>query len=135
MFDNLQPLMKYSSLFGVIAALTVIATCFLPWAYIASIQTTLTGLQTPNTALGKPGLLSIIFSSISIILFIVPAVWAKRVNVFLGAFNVAWSVRNFILLGHCELGECPEKKVGIYIMLLSSVALFLMTLLPKGGGK
>jgi hypothetical protein len=124
--------MKYSNHLGVVAAITIIAACFLPWAYIASIQTTLTGLQTPNTTLGKPGLLNVIFASISIILFIVPAVWAKRVNVFLGAFNLAWSLRNFILLGQCESGECPDKKIGIFVVLFFSVVLFIMTLLPKG---
>ncbi|HEX8334490.1 MAG TPA: hypothetical protein VF622_17835 [Segetibacter sp.] len=123
--------MKYSSHFGVIAAITIIAACFLPWAYIASIQTTLTGWQTPNTTLGKPGLLNIIFASLSIILFIVPAVWAKRLNVFLAAINFAWTVRNSILLSQCEYGECPEQKIGLIIIVISSALLFLMTLFPR----
>jgi hypothetical protein len=51
--------------------------------------------------------------------------------VFLGAFNLAWAIRNFILLSQCELGECPEKNIGIYIALLASIVLFIMTLMPR----
>jgi hypothetical protein len=123
--------MKYSNYLGVIACITLIAACFLPWAHIASIQSTLTGFATPKTSFGKPGLLHTIVASISIVLFLIPTIWAKRTNVFLGAFNLAWAIRNFILLSQCELGECPEKKIGIYIALLASIVLFIMTLMPR----
>jgi hypothetical protein len=123
--------MRYSNYLGVIACIILIIACFFPWAYIASIQTTLTGFDTPKTSFGKPGLLHTIVASISIVLFLLPAIWAKRTNVFLGAFNLAWAIRNFILLSQCELGECPEKKMGIFVALSASIALFILTLMPR----
>jgi hypothetical protein len=123
--------MKYSGPIGIFAGIILIGATFLPWAYIPSINSELTGLSTPNTRFGKPGLLHIIFTALSIGCFLVPAVWAKRLNVFLGAFNFAWSIRNYILLNQCEMGECPETKPGIYIALLASAVIFLMTLMPK----
>ena len=123
--------MKYSKHLGVVAGITLIAACFLPWVYISSIQTVLTGVYTPKTDFGKPGFLNIILAFTSVILFIVPAIWAKRFNIFISAFNLAWSIRNFILLSQCEFGECPEKRIGIFLVLTTSLFMFLMALLPN----
>jgi hypothetical protein len=122
--------MKYSNYAGVIAAIALIACCFVPWVYIDSIKTTITGIRAEHTGFGRPGLLHIIFSAFSIILFLVPAVWAKRTNLFVGAFNLAWSIRNFLLISHCELGECPQRLFGIYAIIPLSGLLLLMTMLP-----
>lgn len=123
--------MKYSNYIGVIAALGIIASCFLPWVYIESINTTITGLSAERTNFGKPGILHIFFSILSLILFLVPAIWAKRTNLFLGSFNFAWAMRNFLMVTHCELGECPKQFFGIYLLLLFSIILLVMTMLPK----
>lgn len=123
--------MKNSNYIGIIAAIALIGCCFLPWAYIDSIKSTITGLTTEHTTFGKPGVLHIVFSVFSIILFMVPLVWAKGVNVFIGAFNFAWSIRNFLLVTHCELGECPHKRFGIYAIVFTSLVLMIMTMLPK----
>jgi hypothetical protein len=123
--------MKYSNYIGVVIAIGLIIVCYVPWVYIPSIQTVLTGMNTPHTNFGHPGLLNVILSVIAIIFFITPKVWAKRSNIFLVTFNMAWSVRNFVLVTHCELGECPEKRWGIYALMLLSTMLLLMALLPK----
>lgn len=122
--------MKYSNYIGVIASIVLIGCCFVPWVYIDSIKTTITGLRAEHTGFGKPGLLHIIFSIISIILFLIPAIWTKRTNLFIGAFNFAWSIRNFLLMTHCELGECPHKLLGIYAIIPAAALLLVMTLLP-----
>ncbi|HEX8356278.1 MAG TPA: hypothetical protein VF610_02655 [Segetibacter sp.] len=123
--------MKYSNYIGVVAALALIACCFVPWVYIAPIKTTITGVSAENTNFGRPGILHIFFAAISIALFLLPRVWAKRANLFVATFNLAWSVRNFLIITHCELGECPEKKMGIYALLILSFLLEIMALLPK----
>lgn len=127
--------MRYSNYIGAIAAFALIISCFLPWAYVPSIDSILTGVDTPNTRFGKPGLLNIIFAALAILFFLIPKLWAKRINIFVGAFNLAWTIRNFILLGLCEVGECPEKKYGIYLSLLGSVVLLAMSLFPSGNSK
>lgn len=122
--------MKYSNYLGIFGAVTIIAACFLPWSYIPSINTTLTGMNTAPTNFGKPGLLNIILSTIAILCFVIPAIIAKRINLFICAFNFAWSIRTFILLSQCEFGECPEKKAALYIVLLLSAIILVMTLFP-----
>lgn len=123
--------MKYSNYVGAIAALLLIACCFLPWVYIKSVNITITGLSTEGTSYGKPGILHIAFCILSIILFLIPKVWAKRTLVFVAAFNLAWAVRNFLLITHCELGECPQRFIGIYAIPLISILVLVMALFPK----
>jgi hypothetical protein len=123
--------MKYSNYIGVIAAIALIICCFLPWIYIESINATITGLSAEHTNFGKPGILHIFFSTLSVALFLIPAIWAKRTNLFVGSFNFAWAIRNFLMLTHCELGECPHKFFWIYFLVLCSILLLIMTMLPK----
>ena len=80
-----QGTMKYSQTIGIIAALMLIGICFLPWSYIASLNITITGFSAAGTNYGKPGLVNAILCSLMIILFAVPAIWAKRTNFFLAA--------------------------------------------------
>lgn len=123
--------MKYSQIIGVIAAIAVIAICFMPWVYIASINTTVTGLHAEPTSFGKPGLLNIAFAALSIIFFSIQKIWAKRTNVFIVTINFAWSLRNFLLLSTCQSGDCPEKKAGLFLLLIASFIVLLMSFLPK----
>jgi hypothetical protein len=123
--------MKYSNYIGAAVALGLIGVCYSPWVYIPSINAVLTGMNTPHTNFGHPGLLNAILSVIAIILFITPKIWAKRSNIFVGTFNMAWSIRNVLLVTQCELGECPEKKWGIFAFMLLSALLLLMALLPQ----
>ena len=110
--------MKYSQLIGVLSAFLLIIICFFPWAYIPSIQLTISGMHAEGTNFGKPGLFNCILSGLCIILFCIPAIWAKRTNVFLAALNMAWAARNFLMVSTCLMGECPEKKIALYLMLL-----------------
>jgi len=98
--------------------------------YIDAIQTTITGMRAEHTNFGRPGLLHICFSVLSIIFFLVPAVWAKRTNLFIGAFNFAWSIRNYLVITQCEVGECPHKQFGIFAIVIFSALLLVMTMLP-----
>jgi hypothetical protein len=123
--------MKYSQLVGVVAALAIIGLCFVPWIYIPSVHITVTGLHAEGTSFGKPGLLSIYFSTISIVFFLIPRIWSKRANVFIATINFAWAIRNYILLTACLGGECPEKKAGLYLLVLASLVVLLMSFFPK----
>lgn len=123
--------MRYSQLIGAIAAIVLIAACFMPWSYIASKQIEVTGLNAIGTNFGKPGMFNLILTSVALIFFIVPKIWAKRTNVFVGALNLAWSIRNFFIVTACSMGECPEKKTGLYLLLVCSIIMQLMTFLPK----
>ncbi len=122
--------MRYSNLLGVAASVFLVLACFVPWVYIPSVQATMTGFHTNGTNFGQPGLMHVIISFFTILFFLVKKAGAKRANLFFCAFNVAWSFRNFLLLTHCEAGECPEKKMGIYLIICLSLFMLLMSFLP-----
>jgi hypothetical protein len=123
--------MKYSQLLGVIAVIILAAICYLPWSFIADKNITVTGMSAPGTMFGQPGLMHFVLGVPLIILFIIPKIWAKRINVFIGAINLAWSVRNYILLTTCFMGECPHKKVGLILSMALSAFILVMTFFPK----
>ncbi|ANI90607.1 hypothetical protein A9P82_04125 [Arachidicoccus ginsenosidimutans] len=101
------------------------------WAYVPSQNLLLSGMDTTGTTFGKPGYGHIFFAVLSIVFFAIPKLWSKRANIFVAAMNLAWAVRNFILMSTCMAGDCPERRAGIYLVLASSVLLMIMTFLPK----
>jgi len=122
--------MKYSQLLGCIAVIVLATVCYLPWSFIPGKNILITGMSAPGTMYGKPGLMHFVLGFILIILFIIPKIWAKRINVFIGAINLAWSVRNYTLLVTCYMGDCPEKRYGLYLELLFSIGILIFTFLP-----
>ena len=123
--------MKHSQLIGIIAVLALVGICFLPWSYIPSKNIVITGFHSEGTQFGKPGYLNIILSSVCLLFFALPKIWAKRTNVFIAAINLAWAVRNYFLLSSCLLGECPEVKPGLYLLIIATIIIQAMALLPK----
>jgi hypothetical protein len=122
--------MKFSKWVGLFAVLLLIFSAFQPWITIPARQLTITGLDTTGTNFGKPALMNIIISSIAAIFFIIPPLMAKRANVFVCTLNMAWAIRNFILLSICRTGECPEKQHGIYLLLVASLIMMAASLFP-----
>ncbi|MFT4203044.1 MAG: hypothetical protein QM610_03950 [Chitinophagaceae bacterium] len=122
--------MKYSQQIGVVLCLLLVGACYLPWAFYPSIQFDATGMNAQRLGYGRPGLFHFIFSAVNIVLFLVPKVGAKRINLFIAAMNFAWGIRNFSLYSTCSAGECPVRKMGLYITLILAVGIFVMSMLP-----
>ena len=122
--------MKYSQLLGCIAVLLLAAICYMPWTFIPEKNIVVTGMSTPGTDYGKPGLMHLVLGVPLILFFLIPKIWAKRANVFITAINLAWSIRNYILLSTCYMGECPEKKAGLFIAILLCFFILIMSFLP-----
>jgi hypothetical protein len=55
----------------------------------------------------------------------------KRTAFLSGGLCVAYAIKNFLLFGSCYRGYCPDKQAGLYLMLISSVLIFLMAFLPE----
>jgi hypothetical protein len=123
--------MKYAQTIGILACLVVLICSFLPWSIVVSEQITISGFDTKGTSFGRPGLFLNFFTIIALIFFVVPFIWAKRTNIFIGAIVFAWSVRNYILVSTCLMGECPVKQPALYILVGASFIVMIMTLLPK----
>lgn len=126
--------MKYSQIIGMGASIALVIICTLPWVYIPSLQLYLTGINGKASAelnfgsqISSHGFLA----TAMIICFFVSKIWSKRLNVFLGAINLAWAFKNFLIFSMCRGGECPEKQPALYLLIVFAIIMFVMSLLPK----
>jgi predicted membrane-bound spermidine synthase len=58
-------------------------------------------------------------------LLLVPKLWAKRASQVTGIIVLAYAVKTYILFTSCYNGICPEKKIGIFIVMISSLLILL----------
>jgi hypothetical protein len=123
--------MRYSNQAGVAAALLLIASCFFPWVFIEVKSITVTGFATAGTGFGKPGLLATVLSVVAIVFYLLPRVGAKRANLFVTGLNMAWAIRNYIIVSACHDGECPQKQTALFLMMGASALMLVAALFPK----
>jgi hypothetical protein len=116
---------------GILAALALIIACFFPWVFVESKNITVTGIESAGTNFGKPGYFHFFLAAMYLLFTFIPRVWAKRWNLLIVALNISWAARNYFLISACSGGECPEKKAGLYIVLISSLLMLLAALFPK----
>ncbi|MCX6209810.1 MAG: hypothetical protein NTZ59_10035 [Bacteroidetes bacterium] len=126
--------MKYSQQIGIIAALCLIGSCFLPWVEIISMHKILNGINgyvNEQFTFGTQIKAHSFFCIISIILFLLNKIWAKRTNIFVCFLSFTWAIKNFILFRMCRMGDCPETKFGLWLLMFFAITMFIMSLLPK----
>ena len=123
--------MKYSKLIGIIACIILVIACFMPWTYHADIHKTFTGFFSENNAYGKPGKFLVFFAIVSGILTVLPKVWAKRTHIFLSALFTGYAIKTYILFTSCYNAYCPEKKYGIYLMIVSCFIILIVSVFPE----
>ncbi len=125
--------MKFHRLLSILSIALLIVAAFLPWMTIESKGITVTGMNTTGTNFGKPALFHFILGGLYLLFVLISKVWAQRIAVVFAAFNIAWAVRNFLLIAACAGGECPVRKTGLYLVLLSAAVMFVAPLLQKSG--
>jgi hypothetical protein len=125
--------MKYSRWIGICAAFVLIISCYLPWTYYPDLGEGFTGFYSKANMYGKPGIAFFFLAALSIVLFAIPKIWAVRANILLAAMIVAYTVKTFILFTGCYGGICPDKKIGIYLLVLSVAMIMLTSILPGLG--
>ena len=103
---------------------------FLPWVTIRSLDLTLTGMNTVGTDFGKPGFFHLLMVAFYLLFTAIPKIWAKRFNLLVGALNLAWALRNFLMIPACSGGECPDREAGIWLALAGSILLLIGALFP-----
>lgn len=123
--------MKYSLWIGLMATSLLVLSCFLPWTYYPDIQKTFTGFFSENNLYGKPGKAIVVLSILSAACFLIPRVWAKRMHFFLAAVLMAYAARSFIIYAACYTGICPQKKAGLWLMIISAFIAMLMAFMPN----
>jgi hypothetical protein len=116
---------------GLLAALALTIACFMPWVFIESKNITVTGIEATGTSFGKPGYFHFVLAVLYLFFHFIPLIWAKRLNLVVSVLNIGWAVRNYFLISACAGGECPEKKIGLFVILSSSCLMLLAALLPQ----
>ena len=127
--------MSRTAIIGILAALLVIVCAFFPWSVIESRHLVFTGMDGTGSNYGEPGKLNIILSVLAIVIFLVKKKWLSRMNLFVAGCLVAWTFRNILLYSRCEVGECPEVGMALYISLAAALVAFicvLFTPVPQG---
>ena len=122
--------MRYMKWIGLMAAVLLVVSCFTPWVFIESKNITVSGIDATGTNFGKPGYFHLLFAFFFMVFNFIKRIWAKRWNLLVVALNIAWAIRNMLIITACRAGDCPEKKIGIYLVLIASILLLLSALFP-----
>jgi hypothetical protein len=123
--------LKYASFIGITAALLLVCSCFLPLAYYPDLQENFTGFYSRQNQYGKPGIAFIFLSLIGIILFLIPRLWAKRVNQVVAVLTFAYALKTFILFSSSYFSFHPQIKSGLIGILVFSLIILICSLLSK----
>jgi hypothetical protein len=116
---------------GIAACILLIVSCFLSWTYHADINQTFTGFYSYLNKYGKPGKFLTFFAVLVLIFMLLPKIWAKRTNLFICAFTLAYAIKTFTLFSSCYKNYCPQKLSGLYLMLACSVIMLLASFFPN----
>jgi len=122
--------MRYMKWIGLFAVILLIVSCFLPWVIISSRNIVVSGVESTGTNFGKPGYTHFVLSFFFVIFHFIPRLWAKRSNLLVVALNIAWAIRNYFIISMCREGECPEKQIGLWLVLLASFLVLIAALFP-----
>ena len=115
---------------GIVAAITLIISCFMTWVVVQSKNITVSGVDATGTNFGKPGYFHLIMVAFFLVFSLLPRAWAKRANLLVAALNMAWAIRNYFLVTTCRGGDCPEKHIAIYLILLTSLLMLAASMFP-----
>ena len=119
--------MKWIGLFAVVL---LVVSCFFPWVIISSKNIIVSGVDSTGTNFGKPGYTHFVLSFFFIIFHFIPKLGAKRVNLLIVALNIAWAIRNYFIISMCREGECPQKQIGLWLVMLASALMLIAALFP-----
>lgn len=122
--------MRFVKWLSIIAPLLLVIACYLTWVVISSKNIVITGVSAEAMGFGKPGYIHLLFSFSFILFTFIPRIWAKRSNLIIAPLNLAWALRNYFMISACGWGECPEKHVGLYLVVAASVLLLVASLFP-----
>jgi len=122
--------MRYMKWVGLVAVILLVVSCFLPWVSIISKNIVVSGIDSTGTNFGKPGYTHFVLSVFFIIFHFIPKLWAKRTNLLVVALNIAWAIRNYFIISMCREGECPEKQIGLWLVMFASVLMLIAALFP-----
>lgn len=127
--------MRLNRILSFAAAASLAATCFFTWLVFPSKGLSFRGIDeikvvigitsTKEINWGRPAYFHLVLATVFLLFSFIQKSWARWFRVGAAAFNGAWMVRNFFLLPACGGGtDCPERAVGLYLLLAASLLLF-----------
>lgn len=122
--------MRWMKWTGLAAAVVLIISCFYTWVVITTKNIVVTGVDATGTHFGKPGYFNLLFTFLFLVFTFTPRIWAKRINLVVCAFNMAWAVRNYFVVSTCRAGECPEKHLALYLLVAASLLMLVSSFFP-----
>jgi hypothetical protein len=123
---------RYSKWITLLAAVMMVIACYLPWAFYPDLNKSFNGFFSENNIYGKPAKLLISFALFNVVAQFVNAVFMKRANLLLMAFGFAYAIKSYIVYAECYKGYCPQKQIGLYLMVVASAILLITSVLPSG---
>ena len=119
---------------AIIASLAIIATCFIPWVHYNNIDVTFTGYNVKRFATGvyygRAGIIITILAAMSLLFTLMQSVVAKRVNMFLCALLVAYTLRTYVIFTGSLFDGEVTKLFGIYLIVLLSFVMLICSVFP-----
>jgi len=122
--------MRWMKWTGLASAIILVIACFMTWVIIPTKNIVVTGVDSTGTNFGSPGYFHFITVSFFVAFLLIPRIWAKRANLLVTALNMAWAIRNYLLVTMCRGGDCPEKHPAVYIIVAASFLMLLSALFP-----
>lgn len=130
--------MKYKKVLhytAIISCIALIATCFIPWVHYNNIDVTFNGYNVKQFATGvnygRAGIIITILVSISLLFTLMQSVVAKRVNMFLCALLVAYTLRTYVIFTGSLFDGEVTKLAGIYLIVILSFVLVFCSVFPS----
>ena len=125
---------KYLHYLAIVATLAIIATCFIPWVHYNNIDVTFNGYNVKKFATGvyygRAGIIITIFAAISLLFTLMPSIVAKRVNMFLCALLVAYTLRTYVIFTGSLFDGEVTKLAGIYLIVFLSFVMVICSVFP-----
>ncbi len=119
---------------GIIACVLAILSCFMPWITFTAQQETFTGFfvkKFPSGVYyGRPGTFITIICLVILACMFIPKLWAKRINIFVSAFFLAFVVSVYIRFTNSLFENEIERRYGLILLVISAVIIFISCLLP-----
>jgi hypothetical protein len=126
---------KYVQIISLITSLAIIGVCFTPWVHYNSINTTFTGFNVKRFSTGvyygRAGIIITIFAGISFLCTLLPYVFFKRLNMFLTAFLLAYTLRTYVIFTGSLFDGEVETKAGIYLINILALVMLLCSIFPN----
>lgn len=120
----------------------LLGVCFMPWSYNPEFDATFSGVSSYvqlegkwQHIYGRPVILFSILSVINLILLTFgERFFIVYIRLFINLILFAYAIKNFVDFSQCQFFvECPDTKIGLYLMLLlSGVLLFFSFIKVRG---